>query len=77
MDGFYLSWDPASVSAGHYFKRLACSNGQTVRERHSDGMSHRLGEQEMRQMIGMLTTCSRSLPRTPRCGAHKTTSASH
>ena len=54
MDGFYLSWDPASVSAGHYFERLACSNGQTVRERHSDGMSHRLGEQEMRQMIGLL-----------------------
>ncbi|WP_308555655.1 hypothetical protein [uncultured Porphyromonas sp.] len=54
MDGFYLSWDPASVSAGHYFERLACSNGQTVRERHSDGMAHRLGEQEMRQMIGLL-----------------------
>lgn len=54
LDGFYLTWTPASLSAGHYYERLVCSNGQTEQESQLDSEVYRLGPEEMRTTIALL-----------------------
>lgn len=52
MDGFYLSWNPSKVELGHYYERLVCSNGQTVKEARKDATVYNLSPNEIHRMIG-------------------------
>lgn len=54
MDGFYLAWTPSQVELGHYYERLVCSNGQTVKEEHMDTNAYRLSPDEVRKMIDLV-----------------------
>lgn len=51
MDGFYLQWSPSRIELGHYYERLICSNGQTMRAERKEFTSYRLSSNEIRQMI--------------------------
>lgn len=50
-DGFYLSWNPASVDLGHFYTRLICTNGQKETVMHSDAHLYSLNSSDMRRMI--------------------------
>lgn len=54
MDGFYLTWTPSHVELGHYYERLVCSNGQTVRAERKDATVHKLAPNEIRKMIAQV-----------------------
>ena len=54
MDGFYLAWTLSHVELGHYYERLVCSNGQTVREEHKDATVYKLSSNEIRKMIAQV-----------------------
>lgn len=53
-DGFYLAWTPAHVELGHYYERLVCVNGQTIREKCKDATVHKLSSDEIRKMIALV-----------------------
>lgn len=54
MDGFYLDWIPSHIELGHYYERLVCTNGQTVREEHKDATVYKLSSNEIRKMIAQV-----------------------
>lgn len=52
MDGFYLTWTPSNVELGHYYERLVCSNGQTVKEERKDNTVYKISANEIHSIIG-------------------------
>ena len=51
MDGFFLHWTPSHIELGHYYERLICTNGQTVREERKEFTTYRLSSAEISRMI--------------------------
>ena len=54
MDGFYLAWTPSNIELGHYYERLVCANGQTVREERKDATVYKLSSNEIHKMIAQV-----------------------
>ena len=54
MDGFYLTWTLSHVELGHYYERLVCANGQTVKQECKDATVYRLSSNEIRKMIAQV-----------------------
>ncbi|MDO5017070.1 MAG: hypothetical protein Q4E10_01755 [Porphyromonas sp.] len=51
MDGFFLQWSPSQIELGHYYERLVCANGSTVRDKRKEYTTYKLSSTEIRQMM--------------------------
>jgi len=53
-DGIFIEWRPEVVRLGHYYVRLVCTNGQTVRDTHRDYSLYQLGTDDIRKIKELL-----------------------